>query len=157
MFKKILKNFRLHLILIAMVMLFITPLYTKAQVLSLEKESFVIANLGDLMLAITNFLLELGWIVAAIMIMVSGVRYMLSAGNSDARGKAVKSLYTSVIGFVIILTFWAFFNFFTAFIEVPDVEQPQQTQGEQSSNPITPTSPSKVSTPSSPSGGGGGW
>ncbi len=99
-------------------MFFAAPLYTKAQVLSLGKEGFTIANLGNLMLTITNFLLELGWIVAAIMIMISGIKYMLSAGNPDARGKAVKGLYTSVVGFVILLAFWALFNFFTAFIEL---------------------------------------
>ncbi len=66
---------------------------------------------------IINFLLEIAWIIAAIYVAISGIKYQLSAGNPGARTKAMASLNTAIIGFVLILCVFALLNFFLSFIE----------------------------------------
>jgi len=106
---------------------FIFPSALQAQgTPSLSLGRLEITSLANAMWSITYFLLELGWIVAIIMVMISGIKYMTSSGNPEARTKAVKSLSTSVIGFVILATFWSLLRFFLAFIEY---QSPAEARG----------------------------
>ena len=68
----------------------------------------------------TNYIIMLGGVVAVIMIMVSGLRYMSSAGNPTNQQNAVKSLNASVVGLAILLCFWSVFNFMLKLLQVPE-------------------------------------
>ena len=70
-----------------------------------------------LVAGIINFLLELAWIIAAIFVAISGIKYQMSAGNPAARTKAMASLNAAIIGFALVLCVFAALNFFLAFIE----------------------------------------
>ena len=83
----------------------------------LSKVSTGLGMVECIIWGIIDFLLEMAWFVAALMIMISGIKYMGSAGNPGARESATKSLSSSVLGFASILMVYAVFNFFLSYIE----------------------------------------
>jgi len=66
---------------------------------------------GCILAQLTTYILSLGNIIAVIMIMISGLRYMGSAGNPTVQQGAMKSLNAAVIGFAIMIMFWSLFQF----------------------------------------------
>jgi hypothetical protein len=80
-------------------------------------DPYAIFKLGGCIIAqLTTYILGLGGILSVIMIIVSGLRYMGSAGNPSAQQASVKSLNAAVVGFAIIICFWAIFNFIAGLI-----------------------------------------
>lgn len=77
----------------------VTPLIAEAVTIEdpLKKEP------GEIITDITKTLRELAMIVGGIMIMISGLQYMLSGGNEERAGKAKKTMLYTVIGVAIIV------------------------------------------------------
>ena len=63
-----------------------------------------------------------GAIVGVIMIMISGLRYMASAGNPTAQQNAMKGLNTSVIGLAMLACFWSIFYFLLNILQVTNLQ-----------------------------------
>jgi len=60
-------------------------------------------NIGDIVKAITGFLKILAIPIASAMIIISGIQYLLSAGNVEKSQKAKKTITYTLIGLAIIL------------------------------------------------------
>lgn len=69
------------------------------------------SSLGDVIPNITNTLLYAAGIIAVIMIIVGGIMYSLSAGDSKKAGTAKDTILYAVIGLVITLLAGAIVNF----------------------------------------------
>jgi type IV secretory pathway VirB2 component (pilin) len=69
------------------------------------------SSLGDVIPNITNTLLTAAGIIAVIMIIVGGLMYSLSAGDSKKAGTAKDTILYAVIGLVITLLAGAIVNF----------------------------------------------
>lgn len=69
------------------------------------------SSLGDVIPDITNTLLYAAGIIAVIMIIVGGIMYSLSAGDSKKAGTAKDTILYAVIGLVITLLAGAIVNF----------------------------------------------
>lgn len=87
-------------------LIFIRPVYA----LSLTREECFrdgIAKLGCLPFYLGNIingLFAVSGIAAIILIIVSGIRLLLSGGDSEKVAKAKTSLFYSIIGFIIVLS-----------------------------------------------------
>lgn len=85
--------------------LFASPVH--AQLTREECFEDTIAKLGCLPFYlgnIVNALFALSAIAAVILIIISGIRLLLSGGESEKVGKAKKSLFYSIVGFLIVLS-----------------------------------------------------
>ena len=69
------------------------------------------SSLGDVIPNITNTLLYAAGIISVIMIIVGGIMYAISAGDSGKAGKAKDTILYAVIGLVITLLAGAIVNF----------------------------------------------
>lgn len=69
------------------------------------------ATVGEIIPNITNTLLTAAGIIAVIMIIVGGLMYSLSAGDSKKAGTAKDTILYAVIGLVITLLASAIVNF----------------------------------------------
>ena len=69
------------------------------------------SSLGDVIPNITNTLLTAAGIIAVIMIIVGGIMYSLSAGDSKKAGTAKDTILYAVVGLVITLLAGAIVNF----------------------------------------------
>ena len=68
-------------------------------------------NLGDsdpinVIISLTNVLLGLLAIIAVIMILIGGFRWMTAGGNEDKVGEAKKLIVAAIIGLFIIMISW---------------------------------------------------
>lgn len=68
-------------------------------------------------ISIINLLMEFGVFIAILMVVIAGVKYMTSAGNSTKQQAAVKALNSSVIGFALLLCAQSLLLFATNFLE----------------------------------------
>ncbi len=68
-------------------------------------------NPGDIIGAATNTLLTAAGVISVIMIIVGGIMYALSAGDSGKAGKAKDTILYSVIGLAITMLAYAIVNF----------------------------------------------
>ena len=66
---------------------------------------------GDIISTITNTLLTAAGVISVIMIIVGGIMYALSAGDSGKAGKAKDTILYSVIGLAITMLAYAIVNF----------------------------------------------
>ncbi len=89
-----------------------------------EKEIACPENLFDivecLIWAGILFLLNSAWIVAVIMIIISGYKYMASAGYEEAQLAAKKTLIAAIVGFIIALLAIVIVNFTVTFVELKE-------------------------------------
>ena len=69
------------------------------------------STVGEIIPSITNTLLTAAGIIAVIMIIVGGIMYSLSAGDSKKAGTAKDTILYAVIGLVITLLAGAIVNF----------------------------------------------
>ena len=69
------------------------------------------ATIGEFVPTLTNTLLYAAGIIAVIMIIVGGIMYSLSAGDSKKAGTAKDTILYAVIGLVITLLAGAIVNF----------------------------------------------
>jgi TRAP-type C4-dicarboxylate transport system permease small subunit len=68
-------------------------------------------NLLDAVVTIVNIFLLLAGLVAAIFLIIGGVRYITSQGDEDAAGKAKQTVLYAVIGLIVIGLSAAIVNF----------------------------------------------
>lgn len=68
-------------------------------------------DVNDIFKTIVNVLLFIVGVIAVIMIIVSGIRYTSSAGNSNSVAAAKNTLLYSVIGLVVAIFAYAIVNF----------------------------------------------
>lgn len=66
---------------------------------------------GQIIAAITNTLLTVAGVIAVIMVIVGGIMYALSAGDSNKAGKAKDTILYAVIGLAITMLAYAIVNF----------------------------------------------
>lgn len=71
------------------------------------------ASLSDRAVTITNTLLFILGAIAVIMIIVGGIRYVLSAGEGAAVKSAKNTILYAVVGLVIAILAYAIVNFVT--------------------------------------------
>lgn len=67
-------------------------------------------ELLDLVLRIINFFLGFLGILAVIMVIYGGIRYVTSAGNDEGVGAAKKIILYSVVGLIIVLLSFVIIN-----------------------------------------------
>ena len=78
-------------------------------------------NLGNVIVDITNTLLFIIGAVAVIMIIVGGIRYVISNGDSAQITSAKNTILYAVVGIIVALLAYAIVNFFiTSFTANPD-------------------------------------
>lgn len=58
-------------------------------------------NLENAIMNITNYILGFIAIIATLIVIYGGVRYLTAMGNDDEVGKAKKTIYSGIIGIVI--------------------------------------------------------
>ncbi len=64
---------------------------------------------------IVNILLYVGGVVCVVMIIMSGIKYTTSAGESGKVSSAKNTLVAAIVGLVIIVMAWAFVNWIVQF------------------------------------------
>ena len=72
------------------------------------------ASIGDIIKTIVNVLLFILGAVAVIMIVIGGIRYTISQGDSSAITSAKNTILYAVIGLVVALLAYAIVNFVIA-------------------------------------------
>lgn len=70
-----------------------------------------VSNVNSLFSSITSILLFLVGAIAVVMIIVGGLKYVLSAGEAKATGDAKNTILYAVIGLVIALAAYSIINF----------------------------------------------
>ena len=96
------------------VSLLAAPAAALAQGFATNVESFEGTATGDLLEAITNIintLLSLAALIAAVFIVIGGVRYVTSQGDDDAVAAAKNTILYAAIGIIIILLSAVLVNF----------------------------------------------
>ena len=73
-----------------------------------------VADIKDVVIGVINGVVAVLGIVAAVFIVVGGVNYMTSAGDSGKLEKAKKTILYSVIGLIICVLAFAIVNFVIA-------------------------------------------
>ncbi len=61
------------------------------------------SNLTQLILSIINIILALAGLIAVLVLIIGGFRYVTSFGNDEAVGTAKKMIINAIIGIVIII------------------------------------------------------
>lgn len=78
-------------------------------------------NLGNVIQDVTNVLLFIVGAIAVIMIIIGGIRYTISNGDSAQITSAKNTILYSVIGIIVALLAYAIVNFFiSSFTANPD-------------------------------------
>ncbi|MFA6097845.1 MAG: hypothetical protein WC788_09570 [Candidatus Paceibacterota bacterium] len=77
------------------------PLFAEAQIMFMDKPVI------DIVLDLTKFLLRITGGIALFVLMISGIMYMLSAGNVDSKNKAKKALVAALAGLFLVLISYA--------------------------------------------------
>ncbi len=107
-------------LLLPAIVAFASPLVAKAAALpnTLEIDSLdgTPDNAESIIPLITNTLLTIAGIISVIMIIVGGIMYSLSAGDSGKATKAKDTILYSVIGLVITMLAYAIVTFVTGLL-----------------------------------------
>lgn len=61
------------------------------------------SNLSELILAVINIILALAGLIAVLVLIIGGFRYVTSFGNEEAVGKAKKMIINAILGIIIII------------------------------------------------------
>jgi len=72
------------------------------------------ATLPATIASIINVALSLLGIVAVVIILIAGFKYMTAGGNDEKTGEARKLMFAGIIGLAIILSAWAIAKFVLA-------------------------------------------
>ncbi len=115
------KKISKHLVAFAVISLlvlpvFVTPVLAQANFGLNEVETGLNGTLGNsdprtVVARIINFALGFLGVIAVVIILFGGFKWMTSAGNEDKVGEAKQMLGAGVIGLIIILAAWAVANF----------------------------------------------
>ena len=114
--KKILK----HLVVFAMLSLLVLPMVTMAQNIDVGIDEITTGfnneGLSDtdpriIVARIINVALLFLGIIAVVIILIAGFKWMTAAGNEDKVGEAKKLMGAGVIGLVIVLSAWGIASF----------------------------------------------
>lgn len=73
-------------------------------------------NILDLLALIANFIFNLGVPVAVIIIIISGIRMLVSGGKPAAYQKGVDGLKWSIVGLAVLLIGKGFFSLIKTFL-----------------------------------------
>ncbi len=60
-------------------------------------------DLSGIIIKILNFLLGIAFLVAVLMLVLGGFRYITSAGNEETAGKGKKTIFNALIGIAIVI------------------------------------------------------
>ncbi len=115
------KKISKHLVAFAVISLLVLPIFA-APVLAQDTfglgyvENGLDGKLGNadprtVVARIINFALGFLGVIAVVLILFAGFKWMTSAGNEDKVGEAKQMLGAAVIGLIIILAAWAVTNF----------------------------------------------
>ena len=104
------------LVVFAIALAFIVPMATPALALEVGMNYAAGAGLGqsdprDIAASIINIMLGFLGILAVIIILIGGFKWMTAAGNEDSVGEAKKIIVAGIIGLVIILASWGIASF----------------------------------------------
>ncbi len=70
-----------------------------------------LTDLFNLVIIVTNFLIDMAGIIAVFMIVFAGYSFVVAAGNAEAVTSAKKLLVNAVIGFFLVLAAFSLTNF----------------------------------------------
>ena len=84
--------------------------------LNINRRIFKPEHVSALITDVLNFLLSIAGIIAVIMIIVSGLKMVSSAGNTDAVENAKKGLTAAVIGLIIVVMSKIIVSLFVKFV-----------------------------------------
>ena len=60
-------------------------------------------DLSGIIVTILDFLLGIAFLVAVLMLVLGGFRYITSAGNEETAGKGKKTIFNALIGIAIVI------------------------------------------------------
>jgi hypothetical protein len=66
---------------------------------------------GGVFTKVANFLILVTGVVAVIMLIIGGLRYVISGGNPQATKGAKDTILYAIIGLVVVIAAWAIVNF----------------------------------------------
>lgn len=69
-----------------------------------------VSTLPDFVIYIFNFAIMIGGLLAFLMILIGGVRYLISAGNPAAINDARDQIFSALLGLIILLASWIILN-----------------------------------------------
>lgn len=110
------KKFTHFLVVIAMAFAFAIPMATPVFALDLGTSYVAGTELGtrdprEIAASIINIMLGFLGILAVIIILIGGFKWMTAAGNEDGVAEAKKIIVAGIIGLVIILASWGIASF----------------------------------------------
>ncbi len=76
-------------------------------------------SFGEVIVQVVNFMLYAIGILAVIMVIVGGIRFVLSAGDSNATTGARNTILYAIIGLVIAFVAWGLVNFVSGIFTPP--------------------------------------
>lgn len=77
------------------------PIFAHAQIMFMDKP------VVDIVLELVKYLLSITGGIALLVIMISGIMYMMSVGNPDSKNKAKKTLFSAIVGLFLVLISYA--------------------------------------------------
>ncbi|MEK9147438.1 MAG: hypothetical protein AAB593_00790 [Patescibacteria group bacterium] len=69
-----------------------------------------IGGIFDILLVVMSWIFRFAIAIGIIMIIISGLMYILSGGNSERASKAIKLLLYTIIGIIIVALSWSIIN-----------------------------------------------
>jgi len=96
------KKTLLFIIIFAIFLIVATPLISWAQTITIPNP-LKYDKIEDIIKAITGLLKVIAIPLGTIMIIVSGIQYMTSAGNEEKASKAKKTMLYTIIGLAIVI------------------------------------------------------
>ena len=66
-----------------------------------------VSSIFDILLFVMGWIFRFAIAIGVIMIIISGLMYILSGGNSERAGKAIKLLLYTIIGIIIVALSWS--------------------------------------------------
>jgi Na+-driven multidrug efflux pump len=110
------KKFMRFLVVFAMALAFAVPMATPVLALDLGTSYVAGTELGtrdprEIAASIINIMLGFLGILAVIIILIGGFKWMTAAGNEDGVAEAKKIIVAGIIGLVIILASWGIASF----------------------------------------------
>ena len=83
-----------------------------------------ISNIVQVIQAIIRFILLLAFIIAFIMLLVGGIRWILAGGDEKSVEKARNTITAALIGLVVVLVAYAIIRLVEAFFKVQIISGP---------------------------------
>lgn len=67
-------------------------------------------NVVDVIISVVNFLLVIAGALAVLFLIIGGVRYIISAGNSDQIESAKHTIFNAIVGVIVIILAFVILN-----------------------------------------------